>query len=122
MRIIEPSLLDESVFTPANDDIDQLAQILITSGGHSHGVAEFFQHRQHGPHLCWNQNVYRVTGGAEIGVTLRTLFRVFSASDMYLVENETGAVPSIDDLLSMTWDSARETYRAFQLTLDLLPT
>jgi hypothetical protein len=67
--------------------------------------------------------VYTVNPRASIETTLRTLFNVFDASDMFLVENHTDEVdPSITNLVSMTWTEVRERYTAFQLTLSLITT
>jgi hypothetical protein len=118
MRVIQQTTMTRDVLD-ALDSLQQLSQILVTG----RGVAEFFYHNVDGVYLDWNSNVYTVNPRASIETTLRTLFNVFDASDMFLVENHTDDVdPSITSLVSMTWAEVRESYTAFQLTLALITT
>jgi hypothetical protein len=118
MRVLQESTMTRDELHEQND-LGQLAQILVSG----RGLAEFFYHPVNGVYLVWNDMVHTVNPRASIETTLRMLFNVFDASDMFLVENHTDEVdPSITSLVSMSWTDVQERYTAFQLTLTLITT
>ncbi len=122
MYTIRPSALTDSVFQTEIESIAQVAQVVVKQLGITIGCLEVFHHIVHGPQVEWRGQMYQIHPDASLGNALRALLGVFSPSELYIVADVEGDVPSFDVVLGKTCDAIMEEYIAIQFEAELITT